>query len=107
MVVKSGWFSCDYSAKELMADRIKLISPIFKKVGIPVTITPVYNQYQHVSATAKVNTTTATTTPTSWNVTRQPVKRKLVDGKPVGKPVPTGKATTTISATKPKTGASF
>ena len=90
-----------------MADRIALVLPIFKKLGVPVTVMPVYNLPQSVISTAQINTTATTTTPTSYNVTKQPVKQKLINGKPAGKPVPSGKASTSTSTTKPKTGLSF
>jgi RHS repeat-associated protein len=95
---------CKYDAEDLLKDRVKLVTPFFKKSGISFIITPKFDDHIKVTATALVPVTQISNSISNWDVNKQPVKQKLINGKPVGNIIPNGNTAPSTSTTKPKTG---
>jgi RHS repeat-associated protein len=104
-IIKSGIFS-SYTAKDLMADRIKMVRSIIPKgLSFPINTNPQYTPgvKQTMSATAYIPTTTASTVVKGWKVTRQPIKQQfnVFTGKPCSPATNAGASSTSHQTSPP------
>jgi len=96
------------SGSELFEARGAVLKKLFADHGITVNqMTADYNS-KYGSRNTPLNVSASASRPvtsiTGYDVTTTPIKRKVVNGRPVGRAIPTGQSTSTISSTEPVTG---